>query len=78
MTITNKDYDTWKSKMYGLPYAVYSYYIDSTVSGENTSVIGASGDNVFSVVYTPFLDISDLELEEIPYDNKRFGNISEI
>ena len=78
MTITNKDYDTWESKMYGLPYAVYSYYIDSTVAGENTAVIGASGDNVFSVVYTPFLDISDLELEEIPYDNKRFGNISEI
>lgn len=78
MTITNKDYDTWESKMYGLPYAVYSYYIDSTVAGENTAVIGASGDNVFSVVYTPFLDIADLELEEIPYDNKRFGNISEI
>lgn len=78
MTITNKDYDTWESKMYGLPYAVYSYYIDSTVAGENTAVIGASGDNVFSVVYTPFLDITDLELEEIPYDNKRFGNISEI
>lgn len=78
MTVLHEDFDNWDSTMYDLPYPLYMYFIDTPIAGINTSVIGASGDNVFSVVYTPFLTMQDLELIKIPYDNKRFGNISDV
>lgn len=78
MTITKDYYDKWDSTLYGLPYSVYNYYIDPSKGDIMTSIIGASGDNVFSVVYTPFLNIDDMHLIQIPYDSSRFGKISEV
>ena len=68
--------DTWESKINGLPYGLYLYLVDTDKIG--SSVIGASGDNVFSCFYAPYVRTEDLQYSRIPYDTKRFGKISEV
>lgn len=68
--------DTWESKINGLPYGLYLYLVDNDKTG--SSVIGASGDNVFSCFYAPYVRIEDLEYTRIPYDTQRFGKVTEV
>ena len=68
--------DTWESKINGLPYGLYIYLIDNDKTG--SSVIGASGDNVFSCFYAPYVRFEDLEYTRIPYDTERFGKVTEV
>lgn len=68
--------DTWESSINGLPYGLYIYLIDNDSRG--SSVIGASGDNVFSCFYAPYVRIEDLEYRRIPYDTARFGKVTEV
>lgn len=68
--------DTWESKINGLPYGLYLYLVDTDKIG--SSVIGASGDNVFSCFYAPYVRTEDLQYSRIPYDTERFGKISEV
>ena len=68
--------DTWESKINDLPYGLYLYLVDNDSTG--SSVIGASGDNVFSCFYAPYVRIEDLEYTRIPYDTVRFGKVTEV
>lgn len=68
--------DTWESKINDLPYGLYLYLVDTDKIG--SSVIGASGDNVFSCFYAPYVRIEDLSFTRIPYDTERFGKVSEV
>lgn len=77
MAITKRDFDSWTSILYGLPFSLYSYFLDIPTSGLYSSVIGATGDYVFSVMYTPYLEKDDLELYQIQYDSERFGKLSQ-
>lgn len=75
---TPKEFDNWNSFNYGLPYGLYLYYLDdSRFSLDNTSIIG-NCSGIQSVQYTPFLEPSSLILDRIPYDTKRFGEISKL
>lgn len=79
MSITKKQYDTWSSTIYDLPYPLYFYYLDRDLNYEeqNGSVLG-NLTGLVSMNYTPFLNVEDLELWQIEYDANRFGNISDI
>lgn len=79
MSITKKQYDTWSSTIYDLPYPLYFYYLDRDLNYEeqNGSVLG-NLTGLVSMNYTPFLNEEDLELWQIEYDANRFGNISDI
>ena len=68
--------DTWESKINDLPYGLYLYLVDTDKIG--SSVIGASGDNVFSCFYAPYVRTEDLQYSRIPYDTERFGKVSEV
>lgn len=68
--------DTWESKINDLPYGLYLYLVDTDKIG--SSVIGASGDNVFSCFYAPYVRTEDLSFTRIPYDTERFGKVSEV
>ena len=68
--------DTCESKINDLPYGLYLYLVDTDKIG--SSVIGASGDNVFSCFYAPYVRTEDLEYSRIPYDTERFGKVSEV
>lgn len=68
--------DTWESTINDLPYGLYLYLIDNDRTG--SSVIGASGDNVFSCFYAPYVRIEDLDYTRIPYDIKRLGKVTEV
>lgn len=68
--------DTWESTINGLPYGLYVYLVDTDKTG--SSVIGASGDNVFSCFYAPYVRPEDLEYTRIPYDTVRFGKVTEV
>lgn len=68
--------DTWESTINDLPYGLYLYLVDNDSTG--SSVIGASGDNVFSCFYAPYVRIEDLEYSRIPYDTVRFGKVTEV
>lgn len=68
--------DTWESEINGLPYGLYLYLVDTDKIG--SSVIGASGDNVFSCFYAPYVRAEDLQYTRIPYDTERFGKVSEV
>lgn len=79
MSIVQKQYDTWSSTIFDLPYPLYFYYLDRDLNYEeqNGSVLG-NITGLVSMNYTPFLTQEDLELHQIEYDSTRFGKISEI
>ena len=75
---TFKEYDTWNSFNYGLPYGLYLYYLDdSRFSTDNTSILG-NCSGIQSVQYTPFLEPASLVLDRSPYDVERFGSVSKL
>lgn len=76
--VEKADFDKWESKIYGLPFPLYTYFLDVPTSGIYTSIIGATGDYVFSVMYTPYLEDKDVSTIQIPYDISRFGKLNEV
>lgn len=82
MSISELEQDMWQvTTKYGVPYSIYNYYLNEDLytadENLNTSVI-AHCPSVISVQYTPFLDINDIALARIPYDNRRYGSVEKI
>lgn len=75
------NYDTWGNKLYNMPYGLYLYYLNPNLFNgsfqgttyDNTSVVGNSGA-VQALLYTPFIDESDIDYFKTPYDTERFGS----
>lgn len=72
--------DQWQVpiKKNSVPYPIYNYYLEPSMFTQdenlNTAVVGHC-PSILSVHYTPFLEVEDLSLAKIPYDNNRFGSV---
>ena len=77
MTIDNRSVDEWGSKVADLPFSLYLYYLNNELdtNGDNSAVL-SNMTGLISVNYTPFLNPSDLDLLQIPYDYERFDKIN--
>lgn len=70
--------DTWSSQNYGLPCALYFYYLNDKLPDWNTELSGGILGNcpaIQSVQYVPFLDPMDMDINSVEYDTVRFGSI---
>ena len=73
--------DSWGSENYGLPCALYFYYLNNKLPEWQTELSGGILGNcpaIQSVQYVPFLEIMDMDLTSVEYDTERFGSVEEI
>lgn len=76
-SIMNSSGDIWNSINYGLPSALYFYYLDENLpdyDSKDSDVLG-NCSAIQSVQYVPFINKDDLDLLKVPYDVERFGDI---
>lgn len=78
-SIMDLSVDIWNSINYGLPSALYFYYLDENIPGYSTKDADVLGNcpAIQSLQYVPFISKDDLDLIKIPYDVERFGGIDE-
>ena len=71
-------YDTWESKIYGLPYPIYFYYLGKEVTELDPSTTTPLGNcpSLLSVQFSPYTELSDFNISVKPYDIERFGSVS--
>lgn len=70
--------DSWGGENYGLPSALYFYYLNNQLPEWNAEISGGILGNcpaIQSVQYVPFLDPMDLDINSVEYDTVRFGSI---
>ena len=76
--------DSWGNENYGLPCALYFYYMGDDINGGNeyenwnteyTNAVLGNCSAIQSVQYVPFLRKDDLMLNAVPYDIARFGQL---
>ena len=76
--------DTWGSENYGLPSALYFYYMGDDINGGNeyenwnteyTNAVLGNCSAIQSVQYVPFIRKDDMDLKAVPYDVARFGQL---
>lgn len=70
--------DSWAGENYGLPSALYFYYLNNQLPEWNSELSGGILGNcpaIQSVQYVPFLDPMDLDINSVEYDTVRFGSI---
>lgn len=76
VTTLNKDY--WDNVLYTVPYGMYFYYLNNSLfeseGGSNVAVLGNS-NCIDSILWCPFLHMSDMDLGKVKYDVARFGEI---
>lgn len=73
--------DTWGSENYGLPCALYFYYLNDQLpewSADESSAILGNCPAIQSIQYVPFLKPMDMEINSVEYDSVRFGSLEEI
>ncbi len=66
--------DYWDNMIHGLPYGLYFYFIDSTNILQVSSILG-NCPAIQSILFTPYFEAGDFQIDEVKYDAKRFGNI---
>ena len=76
--------DSWGNENYGLPCALYFYYMGDDINSGNeyenwnteyTNAVLGNCSAIQSVQYVPFLRKDDLNLLAVPYDVARFGQL---
>ena len=76
--------DSWGNENYGLPCALYFYYMGDDINAGNeyenwnteyTNAVLGNCSAIQSVQYVPFLRKDDLNLLAVPYDVARFGQL---
>ncbi|MGM9834342.1 MAG: hypothetical protein ACI31M_00995 [Bacilli bacterium] len=76
--------DSWGNENYGLPCALYFYYMGDDINAGNeyenwnteyTNAVLGNCSAIQSVQYVPFLRKDDLMLNAVPYDIARFGQL---
>ena len=70
--------DTWVSENYGLPCALYFYFLNDQLPEWDNGTSGAILGNcpaIQSIQYVPFLKPLDMDINSVEYDVNRFGNI---
>ena len=76
--------DSWGNENYGLPCALYFYYMGDDINSGNeyenwnteyTNAVLGNCSAIQSVQYVPFLRKDDLMLNAVPYDIARFGQL---
>lgn len=81
MTIQRVQTDTWKSENYGLPSALYFYYMNNNLlewNSEEFSAVLGNCPTIQSVHFTPFLKPKDMDIGMVEYDVYRFGKLEDI
>lgn len=78
--ITGKQqYDSYASAINDIPLAVQFYYMDMSLigkQGRNYKPFTHSG-YVINLLYMPFLEKDDVNIIQIPYDQKNLGSVSD-
>lgn len=71
------NFDSWNSKMYGLPYPIYFYMISSETTGLYDDLTTPLGNcpALLSVQFTPYMKFEDFNTSAYDYDIKRFGEV---
>ena len=76
--------DSWGNENYGLPCALYFYYMGDDINAGNeyenwntefTNAVLGNCSAIQSVQYVPFLRKDDMQLNAVPYDVARFGQL---
>ena len=76
--------DSWGNENYGLPCALYFYYMGDDINAGNeyenwnteyTNAVLGNCSAIQSIQYVPFLRKTDLTLNAVPYDVARFGQL---
>lgn len=69
--------DIWNSYNYGLPSALYYYFLNENIPSYSTNDMSILGNcpAIQSVQLVPFITHDDLSLYKVPYDFERFGEI---
>lgn len=73
--------DSWGNENYGLPCALYFYYLNNQLPEWKTELSGGILGNcpaIQSVQYVPFLEPMDMDINSVEYDTERFGSIEGI
>lgn len=73
--------DSWGSENYGLPCALYFYYLNDQLPEWDSNTSGAILGNcpaIQSIQYVPFLQPLDMDINSVEYDTVRFGSLEEI
>lgn len=73
--------DSWNSENYGLPSALYFYYMNSALpewNSEEFSAVLGNCPSVQSVQLVPFLETMDMDISSVDYDVYRFGKLEDI
>lgn len=72
--------DSWASSLYGLPYPIYFYYLNSQYIKANPDLSIPLGNcpALLSVQFAPYLIESDFNISEKYYDTERFGKVDEM
>lgn len=81
MTVQRVQTDTWKSENYGLPSALYFYYMNNNLlewNSEEFSAVLGNCPTIQSVHFTPFLEPKDMDIGMVEYDIYRFGKLEDI
>ena len=69
--------DIWNSFNYGLPSAIYFYFLNENIPNFNSGDMDILGNcpSIQSIQLVPFITHDDLTLYKTPYDVERFGEI---
>lgn len=69
--------DIWNCYNYGLPSALYYYFLNEKITGFNVDDMDILGNcpSIQSIQLVPFITADDLTLYKVPYDTERFGDI---
>lgn len=75
--ITDLSSDIWNSHNYGLPSALYFYYLNDKMPHYTINDADVLGNcpSIQSIQLAPFIDYTELDLYKVPYDVDRFGTI---
>lgn len=79
--VSRVETDSWKSENYGLPSALYFYYMNSGLlewNSEEFSAVLGNCPTIQSVHFTPFLKPTDMDISMVEYDVYRFGKLEDI